>query len=220
MEEIIDIKSLFPDCVVTECCRIEEKEYELYPEERLSIQNAVAKRQWEFGAGRFFARKALSKLGINNYPICKGAGGLPVWPDGIIGVISHSHNWCAVAVAKKDDLRSIGLDIETIDRVSMQIAKKVLTPVEMEWVYACDEEAQKRLALIFSAKETVFKCITPVYGKWLRFYDMVITHDTRNQSFGVKLNEKISLEIPNCSSLIGRYLMHEGNVITGLVLKG
>jgi len=219
MEVITTIQPLFSDCVVTECCRVEERDYELYPEERVFIQNAVAKRRQEFGAGRICARNALTRLGINKYPLCKGADGLPVWPDGIIGVISHSHNWCGAAVAKKDDLLALGLDIETIDGVSMRIAKKFLTPVEMEWVNTSDDEAQKRLALLFSAKETVLKCVTPVYGKRLGFYDMVITHVTEEQSFEVKLNEKISAEVPNCSTLIGRYLMHEGDVITGLFLE-
>jgi len=216
---IITIQPLFSDCVVTECCRVEEKEYELYPEERVFIQNAVAKRRREFGAGRLCARNALARLGINKYPLCKGDDGVPVWPDGIIGVISHSHNWCGAAVAKKNDLCALGLDIETIDRVSMRIAKKVLTPVEMKWVNASDKEAQKRLALLFSAKETVFKCVASLYGKRLGFYDMVITHVTEEQSFEVKLNEKISAEIPHCSPLSGRYLMHEGEVFTGMVLS-
>jgi phosphopantetheine--protein transferase-like protein len=219
MEGIINIQPLFSDCVVTECCRVEEKEYKLYPEERVAIKKAVPKRQQEFGAGRLCARKALTRLGIKKYPLCKGPDGLPVWPDGIIGTISHSHTWCGAAVARHEDLRGIGLDIETIDRVSMQIAKKVLTPAEMEWVNASDKEAQKWLALMFSAKETIFKCVTPVYGKWFGFSDMVIINITEEQSFEAKLNDKISAELPNCSTLIGRYLMHEGNVITGMVLS-
>ncbi|MBW1838594.1 MAG: 4'-phosphopantetheinyl transferase superfamily protein [Deltaproteobacteria bacterium] len=218
MEGTINIKPLFSDCIVTECCRVEEKEYELYPEERVSIQNAVAKRQREFGAGRLCARKAMARLGIKDSPLLKGPDGSPVWPAGIVGAISHSNTWCGSAVARQKDIRGIGLDIETIDRVNIIIAKKVLSPVEMEWVNASDEEAQKRLALLFSAKETIFKCVAPVYGKRLGFFDMVITHVTEEQSFEVKLNDKISTEVPNCSTLTGRYLMHEGDVFTGMVL--
>ena len=218
MEGTITIQLLFPDCVVTECCRIEEKDYELYPEERVSIQNAVAKRQREFGAGRSCARKAMARLGIKDSPLLKGPDGQPVWPAGIVGAISHSNVWCGAAVASKEDIRGIGLDIETIDRVRMQIAKKVLTPLEMEWVKTSGEEAQMRLALLFSAKETVFKCVAPVYGKRFGFYDMVITHATEEQSFEVKLDDKISAEVLNCSTLIGHYLMHAGDVCTGMVL--
>ena len=101
----------------------------------------------------------------------------------------------------------------------MQIAKKVLTPLEMEWVNARDEEAQKRLALFFSAKETIFKCVAPLYGKSFGFYDMIITLSTKEQSFEVKLDDKISAEVPHCSTLIGRYFTHEGDVVTGLVLE-
>jgi phosphopantetheine--protein transferase-like protein len=218
MKGIINSKPLFSDCVVTECTRVEEKEYELYPEERVSIQNAVAKRQREFGAGRQCARKAMARLGIKDGPLLKGPDGSPVWPAGIVGAISHSNAWCGSAVARQEDIRGIGLDIETIDRVNMKIAKKILTPVEMEWVIASHEEAQKRLALLFSAKETIFKCVAPVYGKRFGFFDTVITHVTEEQSFEVKLNDKISAEVPHCSTLTGRYLMHEGDVFTGMVL--
>ena len=212
------IQPLFNEYVVTACCRLEEKEYELYPEERVSIQNAVAKRQREFGAGRLCARKAMAKFGIKDSPLLKGTDGQPVWPAGIVGTISHSTVWCGAAVARQENIRGIGLDIETIDRVSMQIAKKVLTPSEMEWVNARDDEAQKRLALFFSAKETVFKCVAPVYGKSFGFYDMVITLATKEQSFEVKLDDKISAEVPHCPTLNGRYLTHEGDVFTGMVL--
>jgi 4'-phosphopantetheinyl transferase EntD len=100
----------------------------------------------------------------------------------------------------------------------MKIARKVLTPAEMEWVHA-SEEAQKRLALLFSAKETAFKCVAPVYGKWFGFHDMAITHVTEGQSFEVKLDPKIAAVLPRCPALTGRYLMHEGQVFTGMVLK-
>lgn len=218
MEGIVNIKPLFSDCVVTECCRVEEKEYELYPEERVSIKNAVAKRQQEFGAGRLCARKAMARLGIKDSSLPKGPDGPPVWPAGIVGVISHSNVWCGAAVARRKDIRGIGFDIETVDRVCMKIAKKVLTHAEMEWVNSSDEEAQKRLALLFSAKETIFKCVNLIYGKRFGLYDMVITHVIEEQSFEVKLNDKISAEVPNCSTLIGRYLMHEADVFTGMVL--
>ncbi len=217
MEKNLTIHSLFPDGVVTECCLVEEKEHELYPEEKASIQSAVAKRQQEFGAGRSCARKAMAKLGIKETPLPKNPDGSAEWPAGIVGAISHSTTWCGAAVARREEICGIGLDIETIDRVSMRIARKVLTPLEMEWVNA-SEEAQKRLALLFSAKETVFKCIAPIYGKRLGFYDSVITNVTEEHSFEVKLDKKISTVLPHSSTLTGRYFIHEGEVFTGMVL--
>jgi phosphopantetheine--protein transferase-like protein len=217
MEKKLTIQSLFTDGVVTECCLVEEKEYELYPEERASIQSAVAKRQQEFGAGRSCARKAMAKLGIKETPLLKKTDGSPEWPAGIVGAISHSTTWCGAAVARRKYICGIGLDIETIDRVSIRIARKILTPLEMEWVNA-SEEAQKRLALLFSAKETIFKCVAPIYGKRLGFHDTEITHVTEESSFEVKLDKKISAVMPYCSTLTGRYFIHEGEVFTGMVL--
>jgi phosphopantetheine--protein transferase-like protein len=218
MGKKLTIQSLFPDSVVTECCRIEEKEYKLYPEERASIQSAIAKRQQEFGAGRSCARKAMAKLGIKETPLLKNPDGSADWPAGIVGAISHSTTWCGAAVAGKKEICEIGLDIETIDRVSMRIARKVLTPAETKWVNAGEEDAQKRLALLFSAKETVFKCVAPIYGKRLGFYDSVITNVTEEHSFEVKLDKKISTVLPHRSTLTGRYFIHEGEVFTGMVL--
>ena len=220
MAGMVNIQSLFTGRVVAECCRIEHRDCELYPEERVSLHHAVARRRHEFGSGRVCARNAMARLGIKDSPLPRSPEGLPVWPAGIVGVISHSTTWCGAAVGRQEDIRGIGLDIETIDRVSMRIAKKVLTPAEYAWITTCSQEAQMRLALLFSAKETLFKCVSPVYGKRFGFYDMAITQVTQEeQSFEVKLDHTLSASLPHCITLTGRYCIHEGDVFTGMVLS-
>jgi phosphopantetheine--protein transferase-like protein len=215
-----EFEQLFPEFVVTECCRIKEVNFELCLEEKLLIQNAVAKRQNEFSAGRLCARRALNRLGIKKCKLIKRPDGSASWPDGISGAISHNDTWCGAAVASNNYVMGIGFDIETIERMSTAFAKKILAEEEEKWVTAShDKELKKWVALMFSAKESVYKCLFPIFKKRIGYKDAVITPDTNNNSFIVAINNRISAHIPSCSILTGRYILHEGNIFTGVVLK-
>ena len=79
--------------------------------------------------------------------------------------ISHSENLVAVAVCNSP----VGIDIETIRKVSLKLAKRVCTPKELEYVFdkIPDEEDYlsenptyiKRFLEIWTIKEAYFKCI-------------------------------------------------------------
>ena len=78
--------------------------------------------------------------------------------------ISHSDNFVAVAVCNSP----VGIDIETIRKVSLKLAKRVCTPKELEYVFdkIPDEEDYlsenptyiKRFLEIWTIKEAYFKC--------------------------------------------------------------
>lgn len=220
MSKTINIQSLFPDCVAAECSRITEDDYELYPEERGLIQKAIPKRQREFAAGRSCARRALKRLGIKECALTKKPDRSIAWPEGVVGSISHNHPWCGAAVARQKDLVGIGFDIETVQRVNQNIWRHILTDQENDWVAVFPEhEAQRWAALIFSAKESVYKCVHPLLKTRIWFKDAVIVPNTEKSYFDVSLNEKISIQLPSCLSLTGQYFYHENAVFTGVVLK-
>jgi len=214
-----DIQQLFPDHVFTECCRIEDKEYALCREEAAAVQKAVAGRRSEFGAGRMCARKALEKMEIHDCVLARQLDGSPAWPPGIVGTISHSDVWCGAAVARQSDYLGIGLDIEAIDRVTSSIARKVLTGGEKEWVgRQTEDESGKWYTLIFSAKESIYKCLSPLMDKGPRFTDAQIIPRADDISFEVRLTDKIASRITPCATLRGNYMLYGGEVFTGIVL--
>ncbi|MFL5884840.1 MAG: 4'-phosphopantetheinyl transferase, partial [Thermoleophilaceae bacterium] len=85
-------------------------ETELFPEEEALVARAVAKRRNEFVTGRALARRALSTLGVAPVAIGRGARGQPLWPGGIVGSITHCRGYRACAVARFDEIASVGID--------------------------------------------------------------------------------------------------------------
>ena len=107
-------------------------------------------------------------------PIKKNEQGAPIWPEGVIGSITHTENFIGAVVESSDNLRGIGIDTE-----------KILGPqsvVMVESLVATDEEKRKSLSfdpfeyftLIYSAKESIFKCLNPIIQKYIEFHDVTI----------------------------------------------
>ena len=213
------IARLFPPFVATAARRVGGQEPPLFPQELEYVEKAVEKRRSEFAAGRACAREALGLLGVAPGPILRtGEGYSPLWPGGIAGAISHSHTWAGAAVALTKDASGIGLDIETVDRVSMSIARKVLTPAEMREMERVPVAGRKEfLALVFSAKEAVYKCLAPLAGDHLGFMDADILRESASE-FTAVMDASVARALPACARMTGRYFLHEGCVFTGLFL--
>jgi len=215
----LSIQGLFPGCVATACCRIADADAKLDPEEHAGIEHAVAKRQQEFIAGRICARQALDRLGITAGPLRKLPDGSIAWPDSIMGTVSHSETWCGAAVAQRCDVAGIGLDIETVTRVGENLWRQILTQEERAWLDRQPvAEAQQSVALIFSAKEALYKCIAALLERRIGFMDAVIVPDPQQGSFAVCLNEPVAAHLPRGLRLQGCFFFFAGAVFTGLVL--
>lgn len=76
------------------------------------VSRAVDKRRREFTTARWCARRALAGLGVAPVPVPRGERGAPVWPDRIVGSLTHCQGYRAAAVARDTDLRSLGIDAE------------------------------------------------------------------------------------------------------------
>ena len=82
------------------------------PAEESIIGRAVEKRRKEFITARSCARVALGELGIDPVPIMRGEKDMPLWPDGIVGSITHTNGYRAAIVAHGLAVRSLGIDAE------------------------------------------------------------------------------------------------------------
>ena len=79
-------------------------------------------------------------------------------------------------------------------------------------------EAQQSVALIFSAKEALYKCIAALLERRIGFMDAVIVPDPQQGFFIVHLNEPVAAQLPRGLRLQGRSFFFAGAVFTGLVL--
>ena len=170
-------------------------QYEL-PLDKLSISSNhqfSPKRLTDLATGRYCAIKALEQLGIQNATIPIGADRAPIWPEGIVGSISHCDKLVGAIIAKKTDHISLGLDIEEVGRVTPDLWDLVFT--ENEKVYLCSltgRKLEEHSTAIFSIKEAFYKFQHPITKIFLDFLDVEVSLPTFEQV--IVLEESVSQE--------------------------
>ena len=142
----------------------------------LSINNQFSqKRLADFSTGRYCALKALEQLGIQDAIIPIGEDRAPIWPEGIVGSISHCDSLTGAIVAKRSDHISLGLDIEEIGRVTPDLWDLVFTEQEKNYLSCLsDEDKRVQSTAIFSIKEAFYKFQHPLTKTFLGFLDVEV----------------------------------------------
>ncbi len=214
------IASLFPDEVVTVEMHGEQTEGVLYPEENSLIHKAVHKRRREFAAGRLCARRALKILSITDFPLLVNNNRTPVWPPGIVGSITHTEGYSGVAIARQKEIRSVGLDVEGTGKLDRKLWKMIGTNEELSSLDSLSQRNRElRMTLLFSAKESLYKCQYMVSGQWLGFHDVTLSFDPVREEFSAKFLVDIDGIAAKSECLKGKYLFSRGFVFTGMILR-
>lgn len=181
--------------------------------EKLFSSNFSGKRLKDFSTGRYCARKALAKIDCVNAEILMGNDKQPIWPKGYVGSISHSNKLVGAVACKDYQIRSIGLDIETIGKIKPQMWRLLYTKAESEFLNTfTGEDLAYHTTLIFSFKEAFYKLQYPLTKTFLEFTDVEIKH------FGSKFELQVLKEFPTKKSLSGtlnlQYLLKKDQLIT------
>ena len=165
----------------------------LHPEEEnISASFGSSKRRAEFSLGRYCAHRALSKFELEFVPILRNAETRdPYWPKSIRGSIAHSEGFAAAAVGLAKDVSGIGIDLESLSReIDFNIRRHVCVDKEREFLESLPaEQADRYLRIIFSAKESIFKCFFPISQTYLYFHDAEIIIDDKNSKFSFLLSK-------------------------------
>lgn len=133
-------------------------------------------RKAEFLAGRFCAKQALQNLDPNlkTFELLRTNERGPIWPPGYCGSITHTSTCAAAAVARTTEVFSLGIDSEFIlSTYAIQDLKSIATKEELI-ILGDDLDQGPAMTLLFSAKESVFKCLNPITKRWLEFEDVVL----------------------------------------------
>lgn len=143
---------------------------QLLPPERAQVAHAVEKRQREYAAGRQLFRHLLADRAEAAAPLINDADRVPVWPDGIVGAITHCDTLCAVALARSADTVGLGIDVEPARPLPADIHRLVLREAE----YAALGELPTAwhalgATLTFCAKEALYKALYPTTREFLDF---------------------------------------------------
>lgn len=169
-------QALAPMGAVMEVAMIDQHSDELLPQERQFVESWAPHRQREFAMGRMCARRALDSLVAGVASLLPDADGIPQWPEGVVGSISHCRGVAMATVANSADCRLLGLDLEKINRLSAGAINKVLHPIEESFV--CGD--QLKASILFSLKEAFYKAQFPKWRAEGNFRDLALEVDLAN----------------------------------------
>jgi 4'-phosphopantetheinyl transferase EntD len=209
------LERILPPAVRSAHSRADPPSAVLFPEEAALIVNAVEKRRQEFTTVRHCARLALAELGVAPGPVLPGVRGAPVWPDGIVGSMTHCAGYRAAAVGRMSQVGGIGIDAEEHGPLPEGVLDMVSSASERAHLAEL-AEAQPAVhwgRLLFSAKEAVYKVWSPRTGEWLGFEEAEVSFDPVSATFTARL-----LVPGPFPTLHGRYLVEDGIVLAAIAL--
>ncbi len=145
------------------------------------FQSWAEKRRREYRCGRHHARHALSLAGAPPAPILRDDEGIPLFPPGFQGSITHTGKESTFAVAAVlPGAQRIGIDAEILRELPEDMVAHILSDRERK-ILGDDLSGEVspilareglRSLLGFSAKEAYYKCIFPRLRCRLSFHDV------------------------------------------------
>jgi len=159
--------------------------FDLHPAERSCLSSrATPKRKTDFKLGRMACQVAMKAKGMPPQCILKGRMRQPLWPDGIVGSITHKRGIGIALVAEKSIFRGVGIDLERTDQpLNPEHFKKALYPAEMDWCLRILRLQEQRLCRMFSAKEALYKMLSPIIGGYVNYRDVILRWDPEKKAF-------------------------------------
>ncbi|MEU8032043.1 4'-phosphopantetheinyl transferase superfamily protein [Streptomyces sp. NPDC049099] len=222
------IEELLPESVVAVEAHGDDPLWDapLYPGEAVLVERAVDKRRREFAAVRGCARQAMEKLGVPAQPVLSSERGAPRWPAGLIGSMTHCDGYGAAALARADDLASLGIDAEPHGPLPEGVGPAVFLPEEGARLarLAGRRPAVHWDRILFSAKESVYKAWFPLTRMWLDFSEADITlHPGTGDAADGILRAELLVPGPRVGDrrlqvFDGRWAVRDGLVATAVIV--
>jgi 4'-phosphopantetheinyl transferase EntD len=141
----------------------------------------------------------------------------------MVGAITHTTGYASVAVARAQRALGIGLDAERwiaedeAERVADSIAERgeiAAVARATGWPFA------RALTLVFSAKESVFKCFFPEVGRYFDFKDAAIRAvDVARREFAGELLVTLTPRLTSGYAFGGHYDADELLLVTGVLAE-
>jgi enterobactin synthetase component D len=154
-------------------------DYPVLPEELALVADAIERRRREFATGRWLAREGLRHLGLPDRPILMGRLRNPLWPDGVLGTLSHDAELCAVALRRAGAVRGMGIDLMSLAQRAGRMDD--LTPMFLTSAGELDSIATLNVPvdpamLLFSLKEAAIKALSFRLTDFIDMREIEIRH--------------------------------------------
>jgi 4'-phosphopantetheinyl transferase EntD len=185
------LRAALPADIAIAACSLDCRALPLFPEELAATATMAPDRLREFAAGRDCARKALLAAGCDAAPIPVGDSRQPLWPVGFTGSITHAGRFTAAIAARDDGYAGLGLDCEQSSAVDAMLAARLLRPEELEGLRHSARPEGFDATWIFSAKESVYKCLYGQIRAFLDFQEIAIRADASGHAFGCESHTEL-----------------------------
>lgn len=140
------------------------------------IRNAAMKRKLSFIGGRLCAESALKRIGFPNAIVARHDSGAPIWPDGVVGSITHTDQFAYAVACRAINAVSLGIDSENIfsDATLKDVRQLCCTTNENINLF---KSTNNNLVgtIIFSAKESLYKSIHSHINRFVDFSEIELT---------------------------------------------
>jgi len=178
----------------------------ILPATVVCVERLGKPKNTDFETGRECALEALRKLGYANATVPRGGSGEPLWPEGVVGSITHTYEYCAAAVAAADEVRKLGIDAELHRELKEGVLEIIANADEMQMIRQLPEGIHWDVVL-FSAKESIYKAWFPLSGP-LGWEDVSVVFHPESGTFSA--SEPVRLN--------GRFLITGNFVLTAVTL--
>ncbi len=190
----MDLQHLFPPDVALVVSDEPMWRTPLRDAEEALIDGAIEKRQREFRAGRHAAHAALAKLQAPDLPLLRGERREPIWPSGYLGSITHCRDLCVAVCAREDRLAGLGIDVEPLEPLPKGVDRYINTEEEARFVTENPGLHPERL--IFSAKESLYKCYYPLVKRFFGFQSVTLDFDLARQRYRFTPTQRCEIDFP------------------------
>jgi enterobactin synthetase component D / holo-[acyl-carrier protein] synthase len=190
--------------------RVDVADADLPLAERAAIANAVPSRRREFATTRRCARDALAELGFPVDALLRDEHGMPAWPTGVVGALTHCEGYRGAAVAERRRVLTLGVDAEIDAPLPEGVLEAVATPSEMKRLARLPDWGVCWPRLLFSAKESLYKAWYPLARRWLDFDDAQMTVDPDG---GFHAHVLVNGPLRDVA---GRWVARDGILVTGV----
>lgn len=163
----------------------------------------------------------MATLGVPPAPVMRGHRGMPLWPEGTVGSMTHCDGYRAAVLARASEVRAVGIDAEPNEPLPQGVWEVISVPSERTRTPRGENGSAIHWdRLLFSAKESVFKTWFPLTRIELDFQEADVSFRT-NPGSGAEgtFTAELSLSAPGMpTSYEGRWLIDNGFAVTAIVL--
>ena len=144
---------------------------------------------------------------------------MPVWPDGVVGSITHTQAAAVAAIASTSRFRALGIDLQEIREIRADFCERIGNAEEAAWCKSVPELQPTRTLSLFSGKESIYKALYPFVREYFGFSAAELVWNDVEKRFDGRLLTTLSDEFQAgfSFSVVVQYLPE--SVFTAFVLK-